>query len=114
MATVFVVNFAGHDYTQAEKWGPVRPMTMGFVSFESLDRLVFQFAGEIEKTSKDDWLLLSGAGVLNVIAAVIWFWKHKKINILVHDGQTDGYRELKITPRQLAKIFQELIIGKEG
>jgi hypothetical protein len=39
---VFVTNFAGHDYTKAEKYGEIVWITKGYVSFHSLDRIKYR------------------------------------------------------------------------
>lgn len=108
-ARVFVTNLAGHDYTKAEKYGTIVPITHGYVSFQSLDRVKFQITEEINKTRPQDWLLLSGTPLLSVIAATVWFAIHHQINLLVYDQKDNGkYRELKITQKNVHDMLTVL------
>jgi hypothetical protein len=57
---VFVTNFAGHDYTAAEKYGEIVWVTKGYVSFHSLDRVKYRVCEALVGSTSEDWLLLSG------------------------------------------------------
>jgi hypothetical protein len=106
---VFVTNYAGHDYSQAEKYGELVYITKGYVSFHSLDRVKYRVCEEVNKSTSEDWLLLSGIPVICVMAALYWQWKHTKVKLLVHDKKNDGeYRELLISDKNWNDLFNVL------
>lgn len=103
---VFVTNFAGHDYTDAERFGELTWITKGYVSFHSLDRVKFAICEKIMASAPQDWLLLSGIPVISALAAAFWYHRHKQVKLLVLDKkQKDKYRELIVTE----KNFNDLI-----
>ncbi len=98
---VYIVNHAGHDYSAAEKWGELIPITEGHVSQGSLDRLTYEVTLAINKSGPEDWLLPSGLLVLNVIASAFWLRKHGELRLLIRDRKFRTYREMVITPSHL-------------
>ncbi len=106
---VYITNFAGHDYSKAEKFGKLTAITTGYVSFHSLDRVKYQVCEAVDKADPEDFLLLSGIPVLCVIAALYWNWKHKKCKLLIHDKKADGeYRELIVSDKNFNDVFNFL------
>jgi hypothetical protein len=106
---VFVTNFAGHDYTKAEKYGEIVWVTKGYVSFHSLDRVKYRVCEALKDSKPEDWLLLSGIPMICVVAACYWLWNHNKVKLLVHDKRSDGeYRELIISDKNFADLFAVL------
>lgn len=104
---VFITNSAGHDFSNAKQFGELVWVTKGFVSFHSLDRLKHILSEKLQDTNKDDYLLLSGTQVICVVSALVWYEKHKQINILVHDKKHYGYyRKLTITQSNLEDIMK--------
>lgn len=109
MSRVFVTNYAGHDYSKAEKFGVIVPLTKGFVSFQSLDRIKFKLAESLLDSNSDDFLLHSGNGFISIVAAIVWFTKHKKLKLLVHDPKDEGdYRLAVITEKNINDILTVL------
>lgn len=107
-ARVFVANFAGHDYSKAKKYGELVPITKGFVSMQGLDRLKFQIAEAIATTAPDDYLVLSGANIICVLSAVLWFQLHGKVRVLNLDKNTRDYREIVLTRENIDSVFTVL------
>lgn len=105
---VWIVNYAGHDYSAAKSWGELRYMTRGYVSFERLDRLLYEVADIVDGTSPSDWLLPSGLVVLNVIAGIVWLIKHGHVNLLLWDHREETYLEMKITGERITDLFKVL------
>lgn len=106
---VFVTNYAGHDYHDAEQYGEFHWITKGYLSFHSLDRVKYTIGVVVNQSRKQDWLLLSGRPIISVIAAMIWFSLHKQIKILVWDqkGKPEPkYRELIITDANMMDMLQ--------
>lgn len=109
MATVYITNYAGHDYSDAKRYGEIRAITAGHVSFQSLDRMKFECLQGIKDSSPTDWLLFSGAAPIAAVVAMAWLVKHKKVQMLVHDIKKRGtYRELVLTETNIHEIFEVL------
>jgi hypothetical protein len=110
--TVWVVNFAGHNYEAAEEYGRLDYLTQGYVSMGSLDRLVYTVSEAIADTHRDDYLLLSGLIALNALSAAVWLQKHKIMRLLLWDQKLRKYRPLVITLNQVDTLFDKLVIAK--
>jgi hypothetical protein len=103
---VYVTNFAGHDYQHAERYGELVWITKGYVSFQSLDRVKYSIIEKIKDSSAEDWLLLSGTIIINVIAATVWLAIHGQVKLLVFDKKYSGkVRELVLTPKNIQDIL---------
>lgn len=114
MPRVFVSNYASHDFTEAEKYGEIIFITKGYVSFESLDRVLFQCAENQLSATEDDWFLISGSNVITLFAAIVWLHRHKKLKLLVHDAKKGiEYREMIITADRMDQLLR-LIVQDEG
>ena len=100
MPKVYIVNYAGHDYSEAKPWGELVCLTIGHVPQGSLDRLMYDITKLNESTS-EDWLLPSGLLILNVIASAYWLSKHSELRLLVRDRKLKSYREMKISKTHL-------------
>lgn len=106
---VFITNYAGHDYGNTREYGEFVWITKGYVSFQSLDRVKYQVAEKVAESRKQDWLCLSGTPLISVLAVLIWYHKHKVVNLLVWDRKMqDKYRELIITEDNLTEILETL------
>lgn len=105
---VFVANYAGHDYAEAEPFGEIRYITKGFISFGNLDRVKYQIAESILNTTKDDWLLLSGVSIINVLSALLWYERHGIVKLLNYDKSGGKYREMILTPGHLSQLLEML------
>lgn len=90
---VYVTNFAGHDYSKAEVYGEVVPLTRGNLDFGSLDRVKFYLAEQIAKSHHDDYVALSGSSFIAVAVCILWMTLHGRIKILNYDKLTNSYRE---------------------
>ena len=114
MPKVFVSNYAGHDFTEAEKYGELVFITKGYVSFQSLDRVLYVCAANQITASEDDWFLVSGSNVITLFAALVWLVRFDKVKLLVHDVKTDNaYREMIITKDRVSQLLR-LIQQNEG
>ena len=104
---VFVTNFAGHDFGAAKSYGEIYWITRGYVSFQSLDRVKFLITEQVLKSTKDDWLLLSGTPLISVISVLMWYALHKKVKLLVFDQKGGGkYRELIISEENVLDLLK--------
>lgn len=104
MSKVYVANVAGHDFTGLKKYGEIVAITKGHVSFGSLDRMAFDVAVAVRDAERDDYLAVSGAAIINVTAAIVWYQKHKRVRLLNYDKKTGEYREMVLTADSLELI----------
>ncbi len=105
---VWVVNFAGHDYSPAKQYGELDFLTRGYVSLGSLDRLFYTISEAVAETHPDDFILPAGFAILNVVASAVWLQLHGKINILVWDPKQERYRQLTFTGDQINDLVNVL------
>jgi hypothetical protein len=99
--TVWVSNFSGHNYSDAERFGPIRFITEGYVSLRYLDRVFDEVVKGSADTHKDDYFLLSGMNLINVLAVLVWYNKHKKIKLLIWDKKEKTYRLFELDEAHL-------------
>lgn len=104
MTKVWITNYAGHDFSPAEKYGTLEYITKGYVSFQSLDRVKYHIAESLSASSPDDYLLISGRPIISVLAVLIWFQMHHQVKILNWDQKTNTYREMLITETNLNEL----------
>ena len=108
MSKVWVVNFAGHDYRKAEKYGEVVSITAGYVSMGSLDRVLFDVIDKLKKSSAEDWLLPSGLIAVNLVAVAVWLRMHGELRMLLWDRKYDTYRQMKATGEHIDYLIESL------
>jgi hypothetical protein len=110
---VWIVNYAGHDYEDAKRYGELRNITVGYVSLHSLDRVKFDLTSKVwRETKASDWLLLSGKPLVCVLVALAWFSIHGQVKLLVWDQKKkEKYREMIITTSNINEIFT--VLNKE-
>lgn len=106
MPKVYVVNFAGHDYRPAKKWGDLQNVTTGYVS-SRFDRLMYLIVEGLKDSTPDDWLIPSGMLVANMIAAYVWARKHGELKMLIWN-QKEGYVECRVGPDHLDYLIKSI------
>jgi hypothetical protein len=105
---VYIVNASGHNHHKARPYGELTPITRGYVSTGSLDRVFHEVVNGISDSNPSDWLLLSGLMFLNAIAAAIWLERHSTLQLLVWDKKHDRYREFKTDDEHLAQQWKQI------
>lgn len=99
---VFVANVAGHDYTKLKRYGEIAAITTGHISFGSLDRVRYVVIQGMLDATAIDYLAVSGAAIVNVIAALAWYERFGVVQLLNYDKKTDAYRMLMMTKESTA------------
>ncbi|MDI6840470.1 MAG: hypothetical protein QMD71_06465 [bacterium] len=83
---VWIVNSSGHNFDAAKEFGEeMIPLTAGKVNIFNVERLIHEFKGKMVNHQKDDWILLSGNTVLNVLAVTVALAKHREVKLLLYD-----------------------------
>lgn len=91
MPKVFVANHSGYDYEKAEKHGELIFMTQGYVNYKKLDSLIKKLCAQIDTSSPEDFLLLSGNNFLCALALQRWAARHGLCNILHYNPDKADY-----------------------
>jgi hypothetical protein len=97
MPKVFVVNRGCHDYSMAEKIGPLIFMSEGSMNRFDASAIWRKFNPFIESSSKDDLILISGLTVMSVVACCTFMHKHGKLNILLYKSTSKGGEYIRET-----------------
>jgi hypothetical protein len=102
MPRVYVVNFAGHDLTEAVQYGDLRYLTEGKdCNIFDVKQVICNMKEILADADDDDYLLLSGSPVLNIIAFSILVNWLGRINILIFNAKTRTYAVNTISLKQL-------------
>lgn len=93
---VWIVNDAGHDFSCAQKFGELIVLTEGLVNIFDVDRIQATLVQKLAEFKKDDFLLLTGSTILNVLAVGIIQHKYDFAQVLIYNAK---YR--KYVPREI-------------
>lgn len=88
---VWVVNEGGHNYEPGKKWGRLIPLTTSNINHFNVDRLAVNIAERIRAADEEDFVLISGSPLLNVIVFQLWLRRFKKAKVLQHSVKSDDY-----------------------
>lgn len=97
---VYIVNSSGYkNYDKAEKYGNLVIITGGYITLTSdtLGPLYDKIKNTIALSSPQDFLVLSGPPLINIIVCQCWLWKHGLVHILSWNG--NDYNEVTIDER---------------
>ncbi len=107
---VWIVNQAGHDYSASESFGRNMALSIGNVDPFRVDRRCYDICSAIGLyTRKDDFLLLSGAPVLNGLAMSAWLRMHPSVNLLQWHAKRREYLLSTFDADQLDTQLQNAI-----
>lgn len=90
MARVFIINDAGHNYFDAERYGDIVVMTSGLIDKFAVTAMLRIFKGYLSTSAPSDFLLISGPTVMNAIACAEFAALHNRLNILTWKFEKDG------------------------
>jgi hypothetical protein len=90
MRKVFVVNKASHDLEEAKRFGELVYLSVGMVSKFATSNMVRMFSRKLRDSHAHDYIMLSGLTVMNVIACLLFYRKHKRVNLLIYRPEKDG------------------------
>lgn len=96
MPNVYIPNSAGHNYRYAKKFGELIALTEGNLDLVNTSAIIRKVAPYIEASSGDDYILVSGAAVVNSIVCSMFVAKHNKLNLLIF-RRNGRYIERNIT-----------------
>jgi|SRR3972149_8312371 len=92
MKRVWVVNERFHQYSSAERYGELQPLTQGKVNIFRIDNLVVALTGKLDKlASKDDYILVSGYALINALAVHYFLTRFGFARTLVWGANEQDY-----------------------
>lgn len=80
---VWVPNKAGHNFTDAERFGRLVYLTEGSINRYSANSMYRILSEQMEDASSTDYLLVSSLSILNSIASGILAYKFGLVNYLL-------------------------------
>ena len=91
MAKVYVVNNTSHDYSKAEQYGELVYVTKGKLPIFKTNTVRAILEKGLVKFTKDDYLLISGPAIVNIMAATILHNKFDTVKFLIFDAKQQDY-----------------------
>mgnify|MGYP001606352438 FL=1 len=89
---VFIVNKGLHNYSQAENFGEsVIALTQGTCSRVNATKLLRTITPTLADATLEDWLLVSGPPLVNILACCLFVLKHQRLNLLIYASREDLY-----------------------
>lgn len=91
---IYIANKGSHDYSSAEQYGELIFLTTGLLQPYGTNQMVKVFTEFIDKSSSEDYILMSGLPVATSILCSLFAKRHGKLNLLLF--RNPGYiaREL--------------------
>jgi len=83
MATVYIVNNGGHDYSDANRFGRIQFLSAGPVSKFAVSKMYREFAMKLRESTDTDYILLTGLTTMACIACSCFAFLHGRINLLI-------------------------------
>ena len=80
---VYIPNKSIHDFSSAEEFGDLYYLSEGNINRYNTSRLFRKFYPLLKDSQKEDYLLISGLTIANIVAAFILTLKHKRLNLLL-------------------------------
>jgi len=108
---VYIVNKAGHDFSSAEKYGELVPVTTGNMNVFRPDRPLFQIQEVLEEFDPaTDYLLLTGNVFANVLAvtsilAARFSKSLAELRFLVYDAKNQRYLHHTLCQNNKGELF---------
>ncbi len=91
MAKVYVVNNTNYDYSKAEQYGELVYVTKGKLPIFKTNTVRAMLEKGLVKFTKDDYLLISGPAIVNIMAATILYNKFDTVKFLIFDAKQQDY-----------------------
>jgi len=106
MSNVYVINFSGHNISTCKRFikkGKIIYLTEGSVNIFNIDRVLYDLKAKLENYNDNDYLLLSGNVVLNVLVALIVKDMVEHLNLLIWDARETvrDYRQRTVNTKSL-------------
>ncbi len=84
MPKVYITSRSAHDYSDAKNYGEIVFLSEGPMNRFNVNHIERMFYDKLRSSGPDDYLLLTGLGVMNSIACWIFGCLHKRLNLLLY------------------------------
>ena len=81
---VFIINKSSHDYSKALEFGDLIYVTKGSMNRFSVSKMFRVFEPFVKTSKPEDYILLSGLTVMNVVFCSMFAAKHQRVNLLIY------------------------------
>jgi hypothetical protein len=112
MSYVYILNRAGHDYSDAERFGELIYCTSGSLDKLDIQQMYREITAAFADSESGDWIVLTSLTSLCSVACAIFSLKHGRLNLLIHTQK--GYVERQLffnstrTPNDLELPYHPL------
>lgn len=91
---VFIPNVTWHNYTDAKRFGQLIQLTKGPIDQIDLDDIQDKITSKMVDfgLNAHDWILVSGAPILNIIAVTVMLERFDVVNLLQWNGILNTYQ----------------------
>jgi hypothetical protein len=97
----------GHDYTQAERFGNLVPITTGTVNPFNVDRQMVIAAAKLALADPEDYLLISGPQILNAVVVALWLEKFKVAKLLQWSSRKANYVQIRLSSESVTRLAHQ-------
>lgn len=87
---VFIINNSGHNFSRALPYGTPVFVTQDRVPKFNLTTMLRTFKEAFADSTPDDYILITGPLVMNVIAGAYFAHKHGRLNLLLYHTDPAG------------------------
>lgn len=94
MPKVYVVNKGPHDYSPAREFGELVYLTQGTISKYDVGQMYRECAPILQRSTADDYILITSLTSLCVVACSIFAWRHGRLNLLLYKGNAYTVRTI--------------------
>jgi hypothetical protein len=104
MSRVFILNNNLHNYDKAKRFGELVNVTQGRLPIFKTDTVLNMVSFGLKNFTKDDYLLVSGPVLLNILATTILYEKFDNFKLLIFDAKKQDYVVRHITKENIRAI----------
>lgn len=105
---VWIVNQGGHAYKDGERFGRLVSLTSGKVNCLGLDRVMVTIAPKLNSATVNDFVLISGAPILNALVVSMWLTRFPKVNLLQWSERAGGYIPVTLHNEAIERMVGEV------
>lgn len=91
---VWITNRSSHDFSAAEKYGTLCYLTEGLMRKRNVVHMARTFESVLSDSSPDDYLLPTSLTIMSMVAALVFYQKHGRVNLLIFEDNTYRARTL--------------------
>lgn len=80
---------AGHDYSQAAKFGDLSFVTVGSINPYNTGQLYRRWVDALKDSDKNDYIVMTSLNIICSVGAAIFARKHGRVNFLLYTNKGD-------------------------